>query len=606
MLTYFSGLPISIGDIVLVPFRSKTIHALVTDVKDVSAEKTSIKGLGTGVRKVSRVLQNKIFSDALIKAAQETARFFASSTGVVLASLIPVPLLKKISGTGTYPTIDAHREVRALQTDDEDRFSRYRSLVRESFGRKESVLCIVPTIQDADTVSEALSKGIAEYTTVLHSERPPREFARTTECLRKADHPILIVSTPGFSGLLLPYAGTVILERENSNAYRQLVRPFLDFRFFIKTFAQKSPTRLILGDSLLSSETLFRLASREYEELLPLKWRAGAGAEISLVDMREYKPNIRGKVQSVSKELSESIAASGKTFIFTVRRGLAPITLCGDCGSILPCKKCGHPVVLYKTAGNRRAYLCNRCGEKMETSVRCGVCTSWKLTTLGIGTQLVEEDLAERFPSLKIVRLDRESAKDRRHVLEVIKDFYESSKAVLIGTELAIPYLTQPLDSVAVASIDELLSIPNFRINERIVYLLLKLRSLSEERFIVQTRVPDNPAIQAGIGGTAQSFLNEELAMRKSLDYPPFSVLIKVTLHGKPAVIDSEMQKLATEMLPLTMDVFPVFEKGRLGTMGLSGVAKIHPKEWPNERVLALLRSLPLSAEIQVNPESFS
>jgi primosomal protein N' len=205
-----------------------------------------------------------------------------------------------------------------------------------------------------------------------------------------------------------------------------------------------------------------------------------------------------------------------------------------------------------------------------------------------------------------VLRLDRESTKERKQALRTVETFYNSPGSVLVGTELALPFLTKPLHTVAVASLDELFSIPDFRIHERVLYLLYKLRSIADDTFLLQTRTPDSPALQAVFEGNVHTFIENELEMRKVLHFPPFSIPIKITCYGKPDALGSAMQELALKLKPSVFDIFPALEKHPKGKVGLSGVIKIPVSAWPDERILNILRALPRSVEINVDPVSFS
>ena len=609
VLTYFSSLPISVGDLVSVPLRRKNIEGLVVHIQEAALEKAAIKTSKIGLRKVLRVHPHTLLSRAHIVAAQETAAYFAAPLGAVLSSVMPSLVRKYISLEAPPLSTSSIPETSILLADDEERLVQYRSLVREAFRRNESVMFVAASIQDVETAAHVLSKGIEAYTAVLHSEKSAHASKAAVERVRTETHPLLVITTPSFISMYPARLSTILLERENAPAYKQMARPFIDYRFFIKAFAKAARLRLVIGDTLLSSETVYKHEQGLYEELIVPKWRMGAKTKTQLVDMHRYKPDLRGKLRVISDELGSAIAetraASDHLFIFAGRKGLAPSTICGDCGSMLICNRCTHPLVLHKTQDNKRFYLCHSCGDRKEADMRCKTCTSWRLFAFGIGTEIIEEALTTPSKGLTVFRLDGDSVKDRKHALQIVERFYSSPGSVLVGTELALPYLEKPLGAVAVASIDELFSIPDFRIHERVMYLLLKLRQLAERQFLIQTRTPDHEVIQSALEGNLSGFYRHELDIRRALLYPPFSVLIKITLSGNPQKINAEMKSLA-DKLPYELHVFPTFVRKGRGRSGLSGLLKIPRDKWPDENILSVLRSLPPSAEVQVEPESFA
>ena len=52
---------------------------------------------------------------------------------------------------------------------------------------------------------------------------------------------------------------------------------------------------------------------------------------------------------------------------------------------------------------------------------------------------------------------------------------------------------------------------------------------------IVQTRMKDNPAISFAAKGDVEAFFDQELAIRKETDFPPFSRMVNIVVHSSNA-----------------------------------------------------------------------
>ena len=74
----------------------------------------------------------------------------------------------------------------------------------------------------------------------------------------KNDKPVLIIATGSFLSIPRHDIRTIIVERENSHAYRTLGRPYLDIRKFAELLAKEIGSEIIFGDLMLRSETLKR------------------------------------------------------------------------------------------------------------------------------------------------------------------------------------------------------------------------------------------------------------------------------------------------------------------------------------------------------------
>ena len=421
------------------------------------------------------------------------------------------------------------------------------------------------------------------------------------------------------------HGAAIIIDKESSSAYRLQGRPFIDLRFFAEKFAEASAAKFILGDIVLRAETFARYEAGECEPLTRPKSRLISNAQQILVDMRKLgEQPATGRFAIYSPTLVDAIednrTCGTQAFLLGIRKGFAPMTVCGDCGTVVECTRCSAPVVLHKRGGTKLApkdddeseqkehvnnvFLCHRCGTERPADFTCAYCGGWRLTTLGIGIDQAEEALRGRFPDLPIFRIDRDNVTTHKEAQKIAEEFFATPGAVLIGTEMAIPYLTKPLAHIGVLSVNSLLTIPDFRMGEKVFRLLLTLRAKAERRFIVQSREAKNTIFSLALGGNIGEFLREELETRKELGYPPFATLIKLTHEGsKPEGerVMADIEKTFTHFHPVT---FPAFIARIKGKYRMNALMKIPKNKWPDRDVISLLRSLPQDIEVRVDPES--
>jgi primosomal protein N' (replication factor Y) len=324
--------------------------------------------------------------------------------------------------------------------------------------------------------------------------------------------------------------------------------------------------------------------------------------------MKTTANGVEKKFKVLSPELEALIdktkEENERLFIWTARKGLSPSTICGDCGQTVVCTECKTPVVLFGVPGGQNFFRCNRCGETRDAAERCTNCNSWKLTTLGIGVEGVEEEIKKRFPDVTIFRMDKESVKSEKKAVEMVRKFEETPGSILLGTELALFYMKNPLENVAVASIDALFSVPDFRINEKIFYILLSLRSLAQKVFVIQTRNAQSKVLDYAIKGNLMDFYREEVADRKKFSYPPYSVFIKLSLEGKASVAEAYAKTIAELFTPWEPGIYRGNAPTRKGNVVMNILMRIPTKEWPHEEILQKIRSLPPNIAVRVDPDS--
>lgn len=276
-LSYFTAQEVSLGSLVSIPIKNKTIDGLVVAEKAVKDLKTQIKKTDFIWRKINRIKKNGYFSPEFIKAANLTAEYYAVFSGQVIKSLIPQIILEKLPDL-KLPKWDDPRgkilsEIMAIQEPDEERLSFYKSLIRESFAKKQSVFLCLPTLVDIERVSPLMVKGIEQYVVTLHGGLAKNQIILLWKKILSTPHPILIIATPLFLSLPRVDITTLIFEKENSSHYKNFSRPHVDWRFFAERLAEQKKIRLIFGDIALRSETIYRLGRGEIFPASAIKYR---------------------------------------------------------------------------------------------------------------------------------------------------------------------------------------------------------------------------------------------------------------------------------------------------------------------------------------------
>jgi len=243
-LTYFSSKPLKEGSVVFVPLRKKEVPAIVLSSQDITDAKTQIRSADFALKKIENKKTQTLLLPEFVSAAHTTADYFATTTGSILHSVVPTAIWNDIEKIKTQKAKDLPKKSLTsrrliLQSEINDRFGSYKSLVREEFAKKNSVFLLVPTIQDAVKAEGFLQKGVENYTFVLHSKLTKKEILTRWKDALKSTHPVLIIATGSFLSLPRQDIGTIIVERENSRNYKQFNRPFIDIRMLAENLQKK-------------------------------------------------------------------------------------------------------------------------------------------------------------------------------------------------------------------------------------------------------------------------------------------------------------------------------------------------------------------------------
>ena len=638
-LSYFTKKDADPGTIVSITLKGRDVLGAVERSFDVREGKEAVRNFPYALKKIKKIWEPGVIDSDFIEAARETARFFASSPGEIIEQIMPRVIferygdIKKAAGEKDGVQDGFKLEKFAFQRELEDRVSFYKTLIRTEFARGNSIFIVAPTIEAVEFFSEELSRGIENYVYTFHGELSKKE---TVERCNKAigeGHPILVVGTPSFIFLHRNDMKTLVLEQESSGAYRTQSRPYIDLRIAAEILGTLRRQKIIFADTMLRLETIARHDKKEILESVPLKWRIESEARGKLIDTREHGlpvlpvpatrqtgPTTRqtgGKFQLISeeakKEIGETLLNNGRAFIFTVRRGLRPITVCSDCGTVLSCGRCSSPLVLHAAEGSSRIFICHKCKDKRSAETACGECGGWRLQALGYGSQSVFEELKKSFPRQKIIILDKDSAKTAVQAKKKAREFFAPGGGILVGTEMAIPYLERPIENILVASVDSLFNIPSFIINERVFRLISALREKSRRIFMVQTRRKDKEVIERAISGNIIEFYRDEMKERAEFNYPPASQIIKITFEGQKEAIAALASVAARALSQYEPETFSSFISKVKNLYRINVAIRLPLRDWslpliyPDGKIdvglLKKLQTMPPEAAIRVAPE---
>jgi len=599
-LSYFSSAEFNPGEIIMVPLRNKEIPGIVLGSSDVLEHRSELRKADFNLKKINQKKGKVIFSSSFIEAVESMALDIGSTTGAILDSITPKTILNSIDEIKAPPeskkTNKPGSETLILQASEDERFDQYKNLTRESFARHESIFICVSTINQVDRVSNMISKGIEKYVFNLSSKVSKKELIKRWNEACESKHPVVIVGTGQFLSIPRNDMHTIVLEGESSRSYKNFSRPFLDIRTFAEHFIKKIHGRLVLADTVLRIETIWRYRNKELLDLYPPKFRYSPKNESSVVDMKTYKNLTKNKAVILSDELYKLIEKGGKTFIYVARKGLYPVTICADCGNTVMCEKCDSPVVVHNHK-KTPIFVCHSCGKSRTTEERCKKCDSWKLQTMGVGIDLVHQNLRKKYPELEIFQIDKNTTKTHNQAKKVKEAFYKSKNGVLLGTEMSLVYLEE-VDQSAIVSIDSLFALPDFAVGERIFSILINIMLKTTNQFLVQVRNSDVELINWATKGDVSSFYKREVKERELFDYPPFKRLVKVSIAGTKHSVDKRMTELANTFKEYNPEIFPAF------TSVIKGKEIMHMLIRADKDAFLKLANLPPGPAINVDPLS--
>lgn len=413
------------------------------------------------------------------------------------------------------------------------------------------VIVLVPEIALTRQLVEVFAARI-DGLAVLHSGMADGErFAEWTRI--KEGQARLVLGAR--SAVFAPVAelGLIIIDEEQEGTFKQEELPRYHAREVAEQRARLAEAVLLAGSATPALETYHKTATG-HSKLLVLQERVGGGSlsRITIEDLRlSFKGRRRGMISPHLREkIAMNLSREEQIILFINRRGYAPLTLCWECGQIRLCPTCSVGMTYHRDIGFDVCHYCNRRLPPVNTCAHCG---SSHLQHVGSGTQRVEEEIRELFPEARIERLDLDSSRRKGAQQSILNRMKGKEIDILIGTQMIAKGLDFPAVSlVGVVDADAMLNIPDFRSGERCFQLLVQAagragRGEIPGEVVIQTYNPDHPVIIMAAAQDYPSFFAYEIALRKALNYPPFTNLLKIvfTSENETAVIFTAQSILA-------------------------------------------------------------
>lgn len=396
---------------------------------------------------------------------------------------------------------------------------------------------------------------------VLHSAMTEADRANTWRAIRAGETDVVIGPRSAVFAPV-PRLGLLVLDEEHETSFKQQNAPRYHARDVGLVRAKEAGATVILGSATPSLES-YRNAKEGKMTLLSLPERVASRPlpPVRIVDLRK-DGELRGSGRRLSRTLVErlkaTLAAGGQAILFLNRRGFATSVACPRCGWVMKCPHCDVTLTYHRsdTMG-----VCHLCGHERRPPAMCPDCAFPSLKYQGAGTQTVEQELLDTFPGVTVARMDSDTMTKREAYEDVLDRFARGEVKVLLGTQMIAKGLHFPeVTLVGVVSADTALQVPDFRAAERTFALLAQVagrtgRGDAGGEVVVQTLLPDAPAIRLATEHAYEAFAEKELAERAEFGYPPFRRLVRVVLRGKdPAAVDERGHALAARLSAAAID----------------------------------------------------
>jgi len=492
-------------------------------------------------------------------------------------------------------------------------YLRLASFVRE-LGKQ--TIYLVPEISLVPQLAAKALSWVYHQVAILHSNLTPSK--RNTEKQRIKSGEVRLIIGPR-SALFAPVEnlGLIIIDEEHEHTFKQNEpEPRYDARKTAEVLARLNKAVVVRGSATPDIESLYRTENHEIAlSVLPNRITQRQMPPITWIDMK--KEMLEGRPYPVSQQLLmalEDRKRKGEQAILLLnRRGYHNYVLCRDCGKTMECPHCSIPLTYHRsvnTANSSRQekqfsmLICHYCGYQSAMWEACTRCGGKMLQYMGTGTQRVMDYLQKEIPSLSLLRLDVDSTARAGSHNEILKTFQEGKADVLVGTQMVAKGFDFPKVTLsAVLHIDGIINLPDYQGSERALQLILQTAGRAGRgdipgEVMVQTFYPDNPILKIAGSYDYMLFYQNELALRKTLDYPPVKKSARVLVTGSS---DEDVKDRLDELTAYCKQNLEEEDKKAITWLGPSQapVEKIRNR-WRRHLILLADRWAPLAHCLQL------
>ena len=407
----------------------------------------------------------------------------------------------------------------------------YLGMIEQVIKQGKQALVLVPEIGLTPQTVARFEAYLQTPVAVIHSGLSDKE-RHCAWSLVKSNQVNVLLGTR--SAVFTPFAnlGICILDEEHDLSFKQQDGFRYSARDCLVRRANLENVPVILGSATPSLETLNNALQQKYGYLKLTERATGAKLPtIKLLDGRGDSSIAENSgVAQVSHEtISRHLEFGGQVLLFLNRRGYAPVLMCQDCGWQANCQSCDSHMTYHH---QYQQLKCHHCGWQQNTPPNCPSCHSQQLACQGQGTERLAEQMKCWFPDKIILRVDRDTTKNKGQMQTITEQAASGKADILVGTQmLAKGHHFPKVSLVVILDIDQGLFSCDFRAAERMAQLVIQVsgragRAEKKGEVIIQTFNPLHPLLNVLVDDGYQAFAKMALAERDTANLPPYSFQI--------------------------------------------------------------------------------
>ena len=418
-----------------------------------------------------------------------------------------------------------------------------------------SVIILVPEISLTPQTVNIFCGHYGSRVAVMHSSLSEGERVDAWRRVRSGEADIVIGTR---SAVFAPTEnlGMIVIDEEQEHTYKSDSAPKYTAHDVARYRCAQNRALMLLSSATPSLQSYYKAKTGAYT-LVPLRERYGGASlpRVIVADMRrDREAGSNSPLGSVLiSEIETTLSRGEQTILFLNRRGYNNFLSCRSCGGAVLCPHCSVALTYHATrrvnaTENRDDYRaehiaagrleCHYCGYRAPAPERCPECGGENLFYMGWGTQRVEQELASRFPTARILRMDADTTRTKSSYNEILGAFGRGEADILIGTQMVTKGHDFPsVTLVGVLLAESSLFLDDYRASERTFSIITQVigragRASLPGRAVIQTYTPDNVSLGFACRQDYESFYENEIKYRRAYTFPPFCDIAQITLSS--------------------------------------------------------------------------
>lgn len=520
LFSYRHDEALPLGTLVQIPFGRRSLRGIVVAAAVLPGRAP------LWLKPIERVIYLAWLNPEQVAIAQTLSERYVSSLGNTLKHFV-FPLAKKIPAQPIVKPSQRKnlrkKQVKTLCIEaktDTELHTLLEQKIKAGLEHPGSLLILGPDLLLTTLLKHKFEALAPEKTVLLTSQLTGKQLFETWEKIRSGQAKIIFGTRQALFAPLTKLAHIIVLFPEERLSYKQWdMTPHYEAEWVASEWARET------GATLTHLTTALGLTHWQH---FPRSLHPHLKAP-TIINRRMDGKGARARV--LAKELEKALKAlpiGSKVLSIAKERGVAGVLICQHCRTVARCPKCEH--LLGEAASGH--FRCPKCQYESPLFPKCRVCGHMTFKSFGFGTVRVERELEQLLPTLRILRLDRDTLASRSVWKNILAQLERADFDILITTqEIGALIPLPPLDLIVMLEGDHSLAFAHFDSEERLFLQVKRLTAKLKPTggFMAQTFAPEERVWRMSLAGDTKAYMQELLDERTLLGYPPVTAMIQIT-----------------------------------------------------------------------------